>query len=89
MSPNEDDDRKRGLRLSKALIMEAWSMCRPNPGSRKPRIDVPSLIEDMIKVRRLFGVDYLERLISGTKVIKYYKGVDDKTKSLPEEDEGT
>ncbi len=41
VSPNEDDDRKRGLRLSKALVMEAWSMCRPNPGSRKPRIDVP------------------------------------------------
>lgn len=56
-------------------------MCRPDSSSRKKRVNLSELKEDMARVRYIFGTNYLQRLIDGVQVVKYYKGADDKTRS--------
>jgi hypothetical protein len=36
------DDKRRGLLISKALIIEAWFMCRPNSGGGS-RVNIKAL----------------------------------------------
>ena len=74
--PDEDNDKKRGFKMSKALIIEAWSLCRPKNVSKglsgkKSRVNIKELQSDMRLVSEHFGLEYLGRLIEGTKVRKY------------------
>lgn len=69
--------RKRGFVISKALLIEAWSMCRPRTSKDKEtfrRANLTDLQYDMISARKLFGSDYLQRLVNDTKIKTYLSG---------------
>ncbi len=55
-----EDEQRRGYVLSKALIIEAWSKCRPKgTAGNVKRINVKELTKDMKEVKKVLGTEYL------------------------------
>ena len=68
-----EDEQRRGYVLSKALIIEAWSKCRPKGAGNMKRINVKELTKDMKEVKKVLGKEFLQKFVDGVKIRYYFE----------------